>query len=62
MGDQFRLAEEQVDRLRPHFPKVRGKARSDDRMVLSGITYVKRNGLRWRVAPVALGAVRPHRP
>ncbi len=27
MGDQFWLTEEQVERLRPHFPKVRGKAR-----------------------------------
>ena len=39
----FWLAHEQVERLRPHFPKVRGKARSDDRMVLSGIIPVKRN-------------------
>ena len=58
MGDQFWLTQEQVERLRPHFPKVRGKARSDDRMVLSGIIHVKRNGLRWRDAPVVYG---PHK-
>ena len=51
MGDQFWLTGEQVERLRPHFPKARGKARSDDRTVLSGIIHVKRNGLRWRDAP-----------
>ena len=55
MGDRFWLTGEQVERLRPHFPKVRGKARSDDRMVLSGIIHVKRNGLRWRDAPAVHG-------
>jgi transposase len=44
-----------VERLRPHFPKVRGNARSDDRTVLSGIIHVKRNGLRWRDAPPVHG-------
>ena len=58
MSDQFWLTEEQVERLRPHFPKVRGKPRSDDRMVLSGIIHVKRNGLRWRDAPAVYG---PHK-
>ena len=56
MSDQFGLTGEQVDR--PHFPKVRGKARSGDRMVLSGIIHVKRNGLRWRDAPAVYG---PHK-
>ncbi len=58
MSDQFWLTEAQVDRLRPHFPKVRGKARSDDRTVLSGIIHVKRNGLCWRDAPTVYG---PHK-
>ena len=58
MSGQFWLSEEQGERLRPHFPKVRGKARSDDRMVLSGIIHVKRNGLRWRDAPAVYG---PHK-
>lgn len=56
MGDQFRLTEEQVERLGPHFPKVRGKARSDGRTVLSGIIDVKRSGLRWRDAPTVYGS------
>ena len=43
VGDQFWLTQEQVGRLRPHFPNVRGKPRSDDRIVLSGIIPVKRN-------------------
>ncbi len=58
MGEQFWLTVEQVERLRPHFPKVRGKARADDRRVLSGIIHVKRNGLRWRDAPAVYG---PHK-
>lgn len=58
MSDQFWLTEEQVERLRPHFPRVRGKPRSDDRTVLSGIIHVKRNGLRWRDAPAVYG---PHK-
>jgi transposase len=58
MSDQVWLTEEQVERLRPHFPKARGKPRSDDRTVLSGIIHVKRNGLRWRDAPAVYG---PHK-
>lgn len=51
MSGQFWLTDKQVERLRPHFPKVRGKPRVDDRRVLSGILHVLRNGLRWRDAP-----------
>ena len=58
MSDQFWLTAEQVERLRPHFPRVRGKPRVDDRTVLSGIIHVKRNGLRWRDAPPVYG---PHK-
>ncbi len=47
-----------MERLRPHFPKVRGKARSDDRTVLSGIIHMEHNGLRWRDAPAVYG---PHK-
>ena len=43
MGDQFWLTDEQVERLRPHFPKARGKPRVDDRRVLSGIIHMQRN-------------------
>ena len=41
----------------PRLPKVRGKPRSDDRVVLSRIIHVKRNGLRGRDAPAVYG---PH--
>ena len=55
MSDLFWLTDEQVERLRPFFPKSHGKPRVDDRRVLSGIVFVNRNGLRWRDAPSAYG-------
>lgn len=55
MGDLFWLSEAQMERLRPFFPKSRGRARVDDRRVLSGIIFINRNGLRWRDAPAAYG-------
>ena len=59
MSDLFWLTDEQIERLRPFFPKSHGKPRVDDRRVLSGIVFVKRNRLRWRDAPSAYG---PHKP
>ena len=58
MSGQFWLSEGQMERLRPYFPKVRGKPRVDDRRVLSGILHVLRNGLRWQDAPAVYG---PHK-
>ena len=58
MSGQFWLSDEQVERLRPYFPKPRGKPRVDDRRVLSGILFVLRNGLRWQDAPAVYG---PHK-
>ncbi|MDF2640573.1 MAG: transposase [Novosphingobium lindaniclasticum] len=58
MSDLFWLTDEQMERLRPFFPKSHGKPRVDDRRVLSGIMFVNRNGLRWRDAPGAYG---PHK-
>ena len=55
MSDLYWLTEEQMERLRPFFPKSRGKPRVDDRRVLSGIIFINRNGLRWRDAPAAYG-------
>ena len=55
MSDLFWLADEQMERLRPFFPKCHGKPRVDDRRVLSGIVSVNKNGLRWRDAPSAYG-------
>ena len=59
MSGHFWLTEEQMERLRPFFPRSRGRPRVDDRRVLSGIVYVKRNGLQWKDAPSVL--VGPHR-
>lgn len=58
MGGQFWLTGEQGERLRPHFPKARGKPRVDDRRVRSRLLHVLRNGLRWQDAPAIHG---PHR-
>lgn len=58
MTGQFWLTHEQVERLRLHFPKARGKPRVDDRRVLSGILFVLRNGLRWQDVPAVYG---PHK-
>jgi transposase len=35
------LSEAQKDRLRPYFPKNRGRARVDDRRVLNGIIFIR---------------------
>jgi len=58
MSDLYWLRDEQVKRLKPHFPRSHGKPRVDDRRVLSGIIFVNLNGLRWRDAPAAYG---PHK-
>ena len=55
ISDLFWLTDEQVERLRPFFPKNHGKPWVDDRRVLSGIVFVNRNVLRWRDAPAAYG-------
>lgn len=55
MSKVFWLAEAQIERLRPFFPKSRGKPRVDDRRVLSGIIHIQRNGLMWKDAPAIYG-------
>ena len=55
MSDLFWLTDEQMRRLEPFFPRSRGRARVDDRRVLSGIIYVNRGGLMWKDAPLAYG-------
>ena len=55
MSNFYWLSEDQMARLRPYFPKSRGKPRVDDRRVLSGIIFINRNGLRWRDAPAEYG-------
>ena len=58
MAQLFWLSAEQVDRIRPFFPKERGVKRVDDCKVLSGIIPVIQKGLRWVDAPAAYG---PHK-
>ncbi len=58
MSTLFWLSEEQLERMKPHFPLSHGIPRVDDRRVLSGIIHVIRNGLRWCDAPVDYG---PHK-
>jgi transposase len=55
MSNLFWLTEEQMERLKPFFPKSHGKPRVDDRRVLSGIIFINRNGLRWCDAPHEYG-------
>jgi len=55
MSNLYWLSEDQIVRLRPYFPKSHGVPRVDDRRVLSGITFIYRNGLRWCDAPKEYG-------
>src|SRR5512140_1575570 len=55
MSNLFWLTDEQMERLKPFFPKSHGKPRVDDLRVLSGIIFVNRNGLRWCDAPREYG-------
>ena len=48
MDGWFCLSEEQLEKIKPFFPKSRGVSRVDDRKVLSGIIYLLRSGLRSR--------------
>ncbi|WP_156529608.1 IS5 family transposase [Marivivens sp. JLT3646] len=58
MSDLYWLSDAQMAKLEPFFPKSHGKPRVDDKMVLSGIIFINRNGLRWRDAPAEYG---PHK-
>ena len=40
MSNLYWLTEAQIVRLRPFFPKSRGRPRVDDRRVLSGIIFI----------------------
>jgi transposase len=54
--DRFWLTEEQFARIAPHLPTdTRGKARVDDRRVISGIVHVLKSGGRWIDAPAEYG-------
>ncbi len=58
MAQLLGLSAEQVDGIRPLFPKERGVKRVEDRKVLSGIIPVIQKGLCWADAPAAAG---PHK-
>ena len=58
--DCFWLTDDQFARIKPHLPTdTRGKARVDDRRVISGIVHVLKSGGRWVDAPSVYG---PHKP
>ena len=54
--DHFWLSDEQFSKIAPFLPTdTRGKARVDDRRVISGIVHVLKSGGRWIDAPDAYG-------
>jgi transposase len=54
--DVFWLTDEQFSKIAPHLPTdTRGKARVDDRRVISGIVHVLKSGGRWIDAPSDYG-------
>ncbi len=54
--DCFWLTDEQFAKIEPHLPRdTRGKARVDDRRVISGIVQVLKSGGRWVDAPSVYG-------
>ena len=55
ISNLFWLTDEQMERLKPFFPKSHCKPRVDDRCVLSGIVFINRNGLRWSDTPREYG-------
>lgn len=59
MSDLIWLWKAQTRRIKPHSALAHGVPRVDDRLIVSGITFVIRNGLRWREAPA--GYVRTRR-
>ena len=55
MSRLFYLSTEQLERIKPFFPRSHGISRVDDLRVLSGIIYVIRYGLQWKDAPREYG-------
>src|SRR5208283_2555340 len=54
--EQFWLTDAQFSKIEPHLPTdTRGKARVDDRRVISGIVHVLKSGGRWVDAPSEYG-------
>ena len=57
MTEMILLSEDQMSRISPFFPLSHGMPRVDERRVISGISFVIRNGLWWRDVPASYG---PH--
>lgn len=55
MSQLFYLSTEQLERIKPFFPRSHGISRVDDLRVLSGIIYVIRYGPQWKDAPREYG-------
>jgi transposase len=54
--NQIWLTDAQFSKIEPHLPTdTRGKARVDDRRVISGIVHVLKSGSRWVGAPPDYG-------
>ena len=54
--DHFWLTDAQFSKIEPHLPTdTRGKARVDDKRVISGIVHVLKSGGRWVDAPPEYG-------
>ncbi|MCE2890604.1 MAG: IS5 family transposase [Hyphomonadaceae bacterium] len=58
MDQPYLLSEAQMRRIEPFFPLSHGIPRVDDRLIVSAIIFVIKNGLRWRDAPRSYG---PHK-
>jgi putative transposase len=58
MDHPYLLSEAQMRRIEPLFPLSHGIPRVDDRLIVSAIIFVIKNGLRWRDAPRSYG---PHK-
>jgi putative transposase len=58
MDQPYLLSETQMRRIEPFFPLSHSIPRVDDRLIVSAIIFVIKNGLRWRDAP---RSYRPHK-
>lgn len=55
IGNLFWLTDEQMEWLKPFFPKSHGKPSLDDRRVLISIIFINLNSLWWCDAPREYG-------
>ncbi len=55
MRELFYLSTEQLERIKPFFPRSHGIPGLDDIKVISGIIHVIRYGLQWKDAPSEYG-------